>query len=136
MQINRVGYFLLVLFGVGGAVFAIFPPTRLLGVIWVLTVVGLIAYALQQRRKAGHDKWLVTNGLRGRATIVEAGSHSTINDQPVMRFVLDLEVPGQAPHRVGHKTVVAVFAAHRMQPGLVLPVFVNPGDPSDFVLQW
>jgi hypothetical protein len=29
-----------------------------------------------------------------------------------------------------------VFAATRMQPGTVLPVYVNPSDPAEDILVW
>jgi hypothetical protein len=29
-----------------------------------------------------------------------------------------------------------VFVAMRMEPGIVLPVYVNPQDPDDLVLVW
>ena len=31
---------------------------------------------------------------------------------------------------------MSVFAANRMDAGLVLPVHLNPEDPDDFVLVW
>jgi hypothetical protein len=37
---------------------------------------------------------------------------------------------------VKRREVMPVFAASRMQPGLTLPVYVNPENPSDFILVW
>jgi hypothetical protein len=31
---------------------------------------------------------------------------------------------------------MSVFAANRLQPGLVLPVYANPEDHYDFILVW
>ena len=53
-----------------------------------------------------------------------------------MTLVLDLEVPGQPPRRVSRRLIVSNFAAHLMQPGLVLPVYVNPQDPDDILVVW
>ena len=49
---------------------------------------------------------------------------------------LDLQVPGFGTREVKRREIMPVFAASRMQPGLVLPVYVNPDDPDDFVLVW
>jgi hypothetical protein len=45
-------------------------------------------------------------------------------------------VPGGERRRVTRRELVSVFAARRFEPGLVLPVHVNPEDPDDFVLVW
>lgn len=136
MQVNRVGYSMFAVFGIGGVVFAIFPATRLMGIIWVIVTIFLVAYAIQQRGRGRHDQELFRNGLRARATVVEAQQGGTLNEQPIVNLVLDLEVPGQGKRRVTDRLVMASFAARLMKPGLVLPAFVNPADPSDFFVQW
>ena len=45
-------------------------------------------------------------------------------------------MPGQAPRRVKRRLIISDFAAHLMQPGLVLPVYVNPQDPDDILVVW
>ncbi len=66
------------------------------------------------------------DGAQGKGTLVSAGGHVEINEQPVLKMVLDLEVPGMEPRRIERKVIVSDFAAPLMQPGLVLPVYVNP----------
>ena len=145
MQINRTGYFLLALFGLGGLAFiaagvliggGVAPTFILLGAIWVLVTVGLIVYAIGQRRQGQHDQWLWRNGLRGKGTLVSAGGHVEVNEQPLLKLVLDLEVAGMEPRRVERKLIVSNFVAPLMQPGLVLPVYVNPRDPDDILIAW
>jgi hypothetical protein len=144
VQVNRTGYFLFALFGIGGIVFIVlgiaFPVVGatflLIGVIWVLVTAGLIVYAVRQRRRGEHDRWLADTGLRGKATLVSASSGALINDQPLMTLELDVDVPGEAPRRVKRKLIISDFAAHLMQPGLVLPVYVNPKDPDDLLIVW
>ena len=53
-----------------------------------------------------------------------------------MKLKLALDVPGVAAGEVSRREVMSVFAARRMEPGLQLPVYVNPGDHGDFVLVW
>ncbi|MGI8462456.1 MAG: hypothetical protein ACR2OC_12645 [Solirubrobacterales bacterium] len=94
--------------------------------------------ARQQTKKAEHDRWLFENGLRGTATLVEASSNTRINDQPVLKMVLDVEVPGQARRRVQQKILMSNFVAYRMRPGVVLPVHANPDPqkPGDMLVRW
>ncbi|MET0127327.1 MAG: hypothetical protein ABW249_01975 [Solirubrobacterales bacterium] len=141
MQINRTGYLLLAFFGIGGLIFTfldffVFPFPILIGPIWLLVVLGLVIYAIRQARRGRHEQWLWRSGVRGRGTLVSARSGAEINEQPLMTLELDLEVPGQAPRRVKRRLIISDFAAHLMQPGLVLPVYVNPQDPDDILVVW
>ena len=141
MQINRTGYLLLAFFGIGGLIFTfldffVFPFPILIGPIWLLVVLGLVIYAIRQARRGRHEQWLWRSEVRGRGTLVSARSGAEINEQPLMTLELDLEVPGQAPRRVKRRLIISDFAAHLMQPGLVLPVYVNPRDPDDILVVW
>ena len=145
MQVNRTGYLLFALFGIGGVIFVVLgiaiggmaaSTFVLLGSIWVLVTLGLIAYAVVQARKGRHDQWLWKTGLKGKGTLVSASSGAVINEQPLMTLELDLEVPGQAPRRVKRRLIISNFAASLMQPGVVLPVYVNPQDPDDILIVW
>ncbi len=147
MQINRVGIGLLTFFGVFGALFVVVPIAlgadlmvtailALLGVIWMLTAFGLALYARRQRHKAAHQDWIFQNGLKGTATIVEAGSHATVNDMPLMSLQLDLDIPGVGTRQVKRREVMPVFTADRMRPDLVLTAYFNPQDQDDFILVW
>lgn len=147
MQLNKVGIGLIAFFGLAGAAFAIVPiligvPFEVagilasLGVIWVLVAGGLLWYARRQEKKAAHNDWIFQQGLRGTATVLYAGSHATVNEMPLMSLRLDLEVPGHETREVKKREIMPVFAARRMEPGLTLPVYVNPQDESDFILVW
>lgn len=141
MQINRTGYLLLSFFLITGLIFTVLEFTVLpfpifLGPIWILVSAGLFIYAIQQARKGRHEQWLWKTGVKGRGTLVSASSNVQVNDQPLMKLELDLELPGQPPRRVTRKVIISEFAAHLMQPGLVLPVYVNPQDPDDILVVW
>ena len=147
MQLNKVGISLIAFFGLGGLAVAFAPlfvgmPAEaaftlvLLGGIWALTAFGLVLYARRQNRKADHNDWIFRQGLRGTATVLEAGSHATVNEMPLMSLRLELEVPGQGRREVKRREIMPVFAANRMETGLVLPVYANRQDPSEFVLVW
>lgn len=147
MQLNRTGIFLIAFFGLGGLAIAIVPffipggeaaafVTLALGGIWALVAFGLLLYARRGQRRARHQQWVFRNGLRGTATVVEASSRATVNEMPVMKLDLDLDLPGHGTRRARRRETMLVFAARRMQPGLVLPAYANPQDPDDFVLVW
>jgi hypothetical protein len=147
MQLNKVGIGLIAFFGLAGAAFAVVPiligiPLGVAGIlasvgmIWVLVALGLLWYARRQQRKAAHNDWIFQQGLRGTATVLYAGSHATVNEMPLMSLRLDLEVPGHETREVKRREIMPVFAARRMEPGLTLPVYVNPKDEKDFILVW
>jgi len=147
MQLNRTGIGLIAFFGLGGVAVAVAPlflgiPAEaaftlvLLGGIWALTAFGLVLYARRQNRKAAHNDWIFQQGLRGTATVLEAGSSVTVNEMPLMSLRLALDVPGHGSREAKRREIMPVFAARRMEPGLVLPVYVNPRDPGEFVLVW
>jgi hypothetical protein len=147
VQVNRLGIVLILFFAIAGAALALVPLAlgvdarvtgilALIGVIWILVAAGLALYARRQRHKAAHQDWVFRNGIRGTATVVKAGSSATVNDMPLMKLTLELDVPGLGSSQVTRREVMPVFTAERMRPGLVLPAHVNPGDRADFVLVW
>jgi len=147
MQINRIGIGLIAGFLVAGAALVAIPLAlgvpgqvaailALIGVIWVIVALGLSFFARGQKRKAAHQDWVFANGIKGAATVVKASSHAKVNELPLMSLTLDLAVPGMADRQVKRRVLMSVFAANRVEPGLVLPVHVNPEDPDDLVLVW
>jgi hypothetical protein len=144
VRFNRTGYWLLALFlGLGSLFLAVglFVPDVSsalipIGIAWIAAVIGLVVYAVLQSRRAKHELWLFQNGLTGRGTVVGASSNVEVNGEPVMKLVLDLDVPGTEPRRVERKVLMSKFAGHRMKPGVVLPVHLNPRDPEDLLIRW
>jgi hypothetical protein len=148
MQINRTGIFLIGLFGLLGLAMCVGPAlagadaeTSLIlastGAIFVLVAAGLGWYARHARGKAAHQDWIFRNGIRGSATILEVGnSHTTVNEMPLLKLKLDLDVPGVGRSEVSRREVMPVFTANRMEAGLTLPAYASPKDPADFVLVW
>lgn len=148
MQINRTGYFLIALFGglglamcVGPALFGANLETSLIvastGGIFVLVAFGLGLYARHAKRKAAHQDWIFRNGIKGSATIVAVGnSHTTVNEMPLVKLTLALDVPGVGSREVSRREVMPVFTATRMEAGLVLPAYANPENPAEFILVW
>ena len=141
MQINRTGYLLLAFFFVGGLIFTVleftvFPFPIFLGPIWVVVSVGLGSTRSSRRARAATSNGCGRPASEARERWSRRSSNVQINDQPLMKLELDLELPGQPPRRVTRKVIISEFAAHLMQPGLVLPVYVNPQDPDDILVVW
>jgi hypothetical protein len=148
MQINRTGIFLIALFGLLGLALCVGPAllgadleTSLIvastGAIFVLVAAGLGWYARHARAKAAHQDWIFRNGIKGSATILEVGSsHTTVNEMPLMKLRLELDIPGAGRSQVSRREVMPVFTANRMAAGLVLPAYANPADPAEFILVW
>jgi hypothetical protein len=148
MQINRTGVFLIALFGllglamcVGPALFGANLETSLIvastGAIFVLVAGGLAWYAHHSKAKAAHRDWIFQNGIKGSATILEVGnSHTTVNEMPLMKLRLELDIPGVGRSEVSRREVMPVFTANRMDAGLTLPAYANPEDPAEFILVW
>ena len=148
MQINRTGIGLIAFFGLLGLAMCVVPGAarrrrrsvadrrldrRDLGPRRRSASSGTRA---TPEAKAAHQDWIFQNGIKGRATILEVGSHATVNEMPVMKLKLDLDIPGVGRSEVSRREVMPVFTAHRMEAGLVLPAYANPQDPADFVLVW
>jgi hypothetical protein len=147
MTMNRTGWLLIAFFGgiglaltVAGLIAGgqVAPILASIGVIWFLVAGGLVLYHRQQGRKAVHERWLFENGIRGTATVLGKSSNTTINDQPVVKLDLEIHMPGQAPRRMKKRILMPGFVAYRMQPGVVLPVHVNPDPrkPGDLLVRW
>jgi hypothetical protein len=151
MRLNRLGTKLIAVFllvgvamlvialviaddGFVGAATALF--LGLMGLAYVVASLIAIGIALKARRKSQRNRWLATNGLRGRATVVDASSEMSVNLQPLYRLVLDLDFPGSERHRVTRSMIIGSFAARRMKPGLVMPAYVDPDKPDDLLIVW
>lgn len=148
MQINRTGYFLVALFALLGLAMCVGPalagvPTEAsliiasTGAIFVLVAAGLGWYARHAARKAARNDWIFRNGIKGTATIVKVGnSNTTVNEMPLMKLKLDVDIPGVGRTEFSRREVMPVFSANQMREGLVLPVYANPKEPGEFILVW
>lgn len=108
----------------------------LMGLAYVAASLVAIGIAINARRKIDRNRWLADNGLRGRATVVEASTEMSVNEQPLFRLLLDLDFPGRERRRVTRSIIVGSFAARRMKPGLVMPAYVNPDEPDELLIVW
>lgn len=98
----------------------------------VFALVGWYTARLSSNRQK-----LMQQGLAGQATIlsvVETGVY--INERPVARLEMSINLPGRAPYTVQHSEVIPLIALGMITPGSSLPVAVDPTDPQKLAIDW
>lgn len=105
------------------------------GLFWLALGGGMFYGGLRYGRAGRRDRQLRQRGLRARATVVSyRQSHLVLDGNPKFELVLGVEVPGRPPYVVRQSDWVA-------RPGVVttgaeLPVFVDPSNPNDVMVDW
>jgi len=88
-------------------------------------------------RSAGRQNKILQQGLAGTATVLGLASTSVyINEQPVAKLTLNVQLPGRAPYTVERREVIPLLALGMVTPGSSLPVAVDPADPQKVVIDW
>ena len=86
---------------------------------------------------AARRKVLLREGVDGSAKLMVVEQTGTqVNDQPMLRLRMIVEVAGRAPYAVVHKEVVPHIRLAQLQPGIHLPVKVDPKDPRNMAIAW
>lgn len=89
------------------------------------------------------DRWsgreeacaILAAGVPAAATVLELrDSGTTINDDPVVIFVLRVEPAGGEPFTAETRALVSRLDVPQVQPGRVLPVRYDPADPARVAL--
>lgn len=74
-------------------------------------------------------------GTPATATIVRlVDTGTTINEDPVVEFVLEVRPPDGAPYEARTKGLVSRLDIPQVQPGRVVPVKFDPDDPARVAL--
>lgn len=101
-----------------------------MGVIFLL--VGLLI-----RRSHTRAERLRQAGTQGQATITAVDFTSMrVNDRPVVKLKLRLDVPGRPAYDMNHSMVMPWEAMGRTGVGQVVPVRVDPDDPKQVLIEW
>lgn len=113
-------------------------------VVWKIGVVLLVAIAclpatgcaIAERMGGISDaKTLQQIGTPAEATIVEIWDTGvSINDDPVVGFLLEVRPEGREAYRAKTKLLVSKVHIPQFQPGRVVPVRVDPNDPNHVAL--
>jgi|GEM_PF-1908315 hypothetical protein len=106
-----------------GASFILFPSIILAGI--------LLYYKLSNDRVA----FLLENGIQGVAEILSRQQTGVyINELPQVKFLLQVTLPGREPYKVEHKNVVSMLDLGSINVGAKLPVFVDPNNEKNILL--
>jgi hypothetical protein len=80
------------------------------------------------------------SGVRGKLRVLAAselfGGVASINDQPLLKLDLELEVPGRTSERFTKRMVVPRLAVPAVMGGETFDVAVDPERPRNFVVSW
>ncbi len=135
--------FLVVPLVLGGAFLSeTFVPAELqpifIGALVVLTTgFSLVMVFGTLFKGAARRKALLSQGVDGSAKLMVVEQTGTrVNDQPMLQLRMMVEVPGGSPYSVLHREVVPQIRLAQLQPGIHLPVKVDPRDPRNMAIAW
>ncbi len=105
----------------------------------ILTLVFLLGFYFAFKLTLGpyaRQKRLMRSGRRAEATILEVEDTGvTVNKiYPLVKVRLEVRPPDGEPYRAETKMLVNRLAVPQIQPGLVVPVMYDPGDPSSVAI--
>jgi hypothetical protein len=116
--------------GSGGGYFM--AAVVLIAVAVIMLIIGIVVSV-----KARKKRKIETGGTPGQATVLNLSQTGTyINQNPQFIFELDVNVPGMAQFRTQTTATVPMYIVQAVGPGAVLPVKVDPSNPSELVIDW
>ena len=102
----------------------------------LMTVFG-IRKVVAAQRVSRENRAIRARGIAATATVVGLAETSNgVNGQPGIRLHVRITLPGQRPHDAMVEAVLPVTMIPRVQPGAVLPVTVDPGNPGSVLVEW
>ncbi|NPV89208.1 MAG: hypothetical protein HPY50_00335 [Firmicutes bacterium] len=98
----------------------------------LLTSKGLSIY---YKRINDRETNLIKNGIQGTAEILAREQTGTyINEQPQVKFLLLITIPGRPAYQIEHKDIVNLLDVGAINVGAKLPVFVDPNNEKNILL--
>jgi hypothetical protein len=112
------------------------PPPLLLLLTAALVAFALPGCAIRDRMTGETEaRRIRAVGIAAPATVVQIWDTGvTVNDDPVVGFLLDVKPEGQAPFQAKTKALVSRLAVPRVQPGAQLKVMYDPKDTTRVAL--
>ena len=87
------------------------------------------------KKAFGPDQKLLETGVAAQAVILKIWDTGvTLNDNPQVGMLLEVQPQGQDPFRVEMKSIISRIAIGQIQPGRVVPVRYDPQNPSKVAL--
>lgn len=86
-------------------------------------------------RGAAVSRDLLANGLPAQARILRLGETGMyVNNNPAVDIYMEVTAPNLPPYQVKQRMVVSMLRLAAIQPGAVVPVKYDAGDPNRVVL--
>ena len=107
------------------------------GLVFTLVIgVGVTVLAIRLIRKAtGPDRSILQNGISAKARILGLQQTSMmVNNQPQVAFNLEVHPPQGVPYQAQLKAVIPMVNIPQLQPGVEVPVKIDPKDPTKVVM--
>ncbi len=112
-------------------------PIFIAGLVIVTTLFSATVVFGTMFKGAARRKVLLRQGVDGLAKLMVVEQSGTqVNDQPMLHLRMMVEVPGQSPYAVLHREVVPQIRLAQLQPGIQLPVKVDPQDARNMAIAW
>lgn len=108
------------------------------GIFWialpiVLLIGATIYITLQDRRETN----LRVNGLKGQARILSVEQTGRyVNELPQIEFLLEITSPDGEIYQLKHKEVVGMLSLGAIQAGAILPVYIDPNNKKNILLDY
>ncbi|MPZ17682.1 MAG: hypothetical protein GEV06_07210 [Luteitalea sp.] len=101
------------------------------GAAVILTLTGSGCAIRDRMTGEAEAKQIRAVGVAAEATVVQIWDTGvTVNDDPVVGFLLDVKPDGQPPFQAKTKALVSRLAVPRVQPGAHLRVMFDPHDTT------
>lgn len=108
------------------------------GAFWItlpiILLIGAMTYInLQGRRETN----LRENGLKGQARILSVEQTGTyVNELPQIEFQLEITSSDGEIYQLKHKEVVGMLSLGAIQAGAIIPVYIDPNNKKNILLDY
>jgi hypothetical protein len=108
------------------------------GIFWiVLPIVLLIGATIYIKLQDKRETNLRVNGLRGQAKILSAEQTGRyVNELPQVEFLLEITIEYGEIYQLKHKEVVGMLQLGAIQAGAIIPVYVDPNNKKNILLDY
>lgn len=84
---------------------------------------------------------ILRKGRPATAVVKRIGESSqggviTVNDQPYLNLVLEVNDGARTPYEVSFDTIIPRYAVPQFQPGAIIPIKIDPNDPEQIAIVW
>jgi hypothetical protein len=105
-----------------------------LGLGGAVAIFAITVAVRRSRARNAERKRILDQGQLTTARILSARNNGSLNNDPYVDFVLEVQPEGGEPYQVEYRTLVSQMAIPRVQPGTEVDVYVDPGDPHAVVI--